>query len=160
MQKFKVGDKVVRKEGMGKDTFFQDRLGGNIYYVVTSVSDGGYWLQLDGWGSSRNAHPWYVLNFELYQGPEDEELPPVPDSVSYMNTKRDRGNDQRLVLERYSETDEGLLYIGIVPRKGSTRAEQEIGINMSPDAALQLAHDLRRMAMEIKRKGKALCGQS
>ena len=28
MYKFKVGDKVVRKEGMGKDTFFQDRLGG------------------------------------------------------------------------------------------------------------------------------------
>lgn len=32
MSKFKVGDKVMRKEGigkegMGKDTFFQDRLG-------------------------------------------------------------------------------------------------------------------------------------
>lgn len=155
MHKFKVGDKVVRKEEMGKDTFFQDRLGGKIYYVVTSVSDGGYWLQLDGWGSNHNTHPWYVLNFELYQEP-DEELPPVPSSVSYLNTKRDRGNDQRLVLERNnSETDEGLLYIGVVPRKNSTRAEQEIGINMSPDAALQLAHDLNRMAMEIKRKEKA-----
>lgn len=154
MHKFKVGDKVVRKEEMGKDTFFQDRLGGKIYYVVTSVSDGGYWLQLDWWCSNRNTHPWYVLNFELYQEP-DEELPPVPSSVSYLNTKRDPGNDQRLVLERDSETDEGLLYIGIVPRKNSTRAEQAIGVNMSPDAALQLAHDLRRMAMDIKRKEKA-----
>lgn len=154
MYKFKVGDKVVRKEEMGKDTFFQDRLGGKTYYVVTSVSDGGYWLQLDGWCSNHNTHPWCVLNFELYQEPENE-LPPVPASVTYMNSKRDPGNDQRLVLERDSETDEGLLYIGIVPRKGSTRAEQEIGINMSPDAALQLAHDLRRMAMEIKRKEKA-----
>ena len=71
-----------------------------------------------------------------------------------MNSKRDRGNDQRLVLERASETDEGLMYIGIVPKKGSTRAKQEIGINMSPDAALQLAHDLRRMAMSVKRGQK------
>lgn len=86
---------------------------------------------------------------------EADELPQVPSSVTYLNTKRDPGNDQRLVLERDSETDEGLLYIGVVPRKNSTRAEQEIGINMSPDAALQLAHDLRRMAMEIKRKEKA-----
>jgi hypothetical protein len=44
MQKFKVGDKVVRKEGMGKDKFFRDSIGGSIYYVVTSVSNGGYWL--------------------------------------------------------------------------------------------------------------------
>jgi hypothetical protein len=153
MQKFKVGDKVVRKEGMGKDKFFRDSIGGSIYYVVTSVSNGGYWLQLDGWCSNRNTHPWYVLNFELYQEQENE-LPPVPDGVTYMNSKRAPGNDQRLVLERYSYTDENLLYIGIVSKKKSTRAELEIGINIDPDSALQLAHDLRRMAMKIKREQK------
>ena len=47
------------------------------------------------------------------------------------------------------------MYIGVIPRKGSTRAQEEIGINIDPDSALQLAHDLRRMAMEIKRKEKA-----
>lgn len=155
MSKFKVGDKVVRKEAMGKDTFFQDRLGGKIYYVVTSVSDGGYWLQLDGWRSNHNTHPWYVLNFELYQEPGDE-LPPVPSSVSYMNFKRDPGNDQRLVLDKDNECVGGLMYIGVIPRRGSTRAREEIGINIDPDSALQLAHDLRRMAMDIKRKEKAL----
>lgn len=154
MSKFKVGDKVVRKEWMGKDTLFQSRLGGKIYYVVTSVSDGGYWLQLDGWCSNHNTHPWYTLNFELYQEPEDE-LPPVPDEVAYMNSKRDPRNDQRLVLDKYNGAGEGLMYIGIIPRKGSTRAQGEIGINIDPDSALQLAHDLRRMAMEIKRKEKA-----
>lgn len=154
MYKFKVGDKVVRKEEMGKDTLFQDRLGNKIYYLVTSVSDGGYWLQLDGWCSNHNTHPWYVLNFELYQEPEDEELPPVPSSVTYLNTKRDPGNDQRLVLERPIWLEEGLLYIGIIPNDDSTQAEREIGINMNPDAALQLAHDIRRMAMDIKRKEK------
>lgn len=161
MPNFKVGDKVVRKEDMGKDTFFQDRLGGKIYYVVTSVSGGGgYWLQLDGWCSNHNTHPWYVLNFELYQEPEDE-LPPVPDSVMYFNSVRDEGNDQHLVLERTDRSDEwhdaATAHIGlkVAPRTGSKRAAEAIGINLTPDAALQLAHDLRRMAMEIKRKEKA-----
>lgn len=154
MSMFKVGDKVIRKESCGEDEFFLSKLGRDIYYTVTSVSKRGSFIQVNGLGTSGDKHPWYISNFELYQEPKDE-LPPVPSSVSYLNTKRDRGNDQRLVLERDSETDEGLLYIGIIPRKGSTRAEREIGINMSPDAALQLAHDLRRMAMEIKRKEKA-----
>lgn len=153
MQKFKVGDKVVRKEGMGKDKFFRDSIGGSIYYVVTSVSNGGYWLQLDGWCSNRNTHPWYVINFELYQEPEDE-LPPVPASVTYMNSKRGPGNDQRLILEKDNGGREGLMYIGVIPKKGSTRAKVEIGINIDPDSALQLAHDIRRMAMKIKREQK------
>lgn len=154
MSMFKVGDKVVRKEWCGEDEYFISKLGGSPYYIVTSVSASGRFIQVDGFITRSDRHPWYANNFELYQEPEDEELPPVPSSVSYLNTKRDPGNDQRLVLEKDSETTEGLLYIGIVPRKGSTRAEREIGINMSPDSALQLAHDIRRMAMEIKRKEK------
>lgn len=63
--------------------------------------------------------------------------------------------DQRLVLEKDNGDGEGLMYIGVIPKKGSTRAEQEIGINIDPDSALQLAHDIRRMAMDIKRKEKA-----
>ncbi|ACY66743.1 hypothetical protein KP-KP34p12 [Klebsiella phage KP34] len=154
MSKFKVGDKVVRTVRGREDEDFLCMLGEAAYYTVTSVSFGGCWLQVNGVSKVYDERPWAATNFERYQEPKDE-LPPVQSSVSYLNTKRDPGNDQRLVLERDSETDEGLLYIGIIPRKGSTRAEQEIGINMSPDAALQLAHDLRRMAMEIKRKGKA-----
>ena len=86
---------------------------------------------------------------------EADELPPVPASVTYMNFKRDPGNDQRLVLDKDNGEGEGLMYIGVIPRKGSTRAQMEIGINIDPDSALQLAHDLCRMAMDIKRKGKA-----
>lgn len=152
MSKFKVGDKVVRTKDCGKDENFLSKLGRDIYYTVTSVS-GDYWLQVDGWVDRADKHPWYALNFELYQEPEDE-LPPVPASVSYMNSKRDPGNDQRLVLEKDNGRGEGLMYIGVIPRKGSTRAKVEIGINIDPDSALQLAHDLRRMAMDIKRKEK------
>lgn len=153
MSKFKVGDKVVRKSPDDSSSFKKHQ-GDFDYYTVTDMSSGGHWLQLDNFTIYGDYYPWYTPNFELYQEPDDE-LPPVPASVAYMNSKRDRGNDQRLVLERCSWTDENLLYIGVVPRKNSTRAEWEIGINMSPDAALQLAHDLRRMAMDIKRKGKA-----
>lgn len=155
MSMFKVGDKVVRKEWCGEDEYFISKLGSSPYYIVTSVSAGGRFIQVDGFITRSDRHPWYVDNFELYQEPEDEELPPVPASVTYMNSKRDSGNDQRLVLEKDNGCGEGLMYIGVIPRKGSTRAQEEIGINIDPDSALQLAHDLRRMAMEIKRKEKA-----
>lgn len=152
MSKFKVGDKVVRTKDCGKDENFLSKLGRDIYYTVTSVS-GDYWLQVDGWVDRDDKHPWFASNFELYQEPE-EELPPVTDKVAYMNSKRDSGNDQRLVLEKDNGCGEGLMYIGIIPRKGSTRAQEEIGINIDPDSALQLAHDLRRMAMSVKREQK------
>lgn len=153
MCKFKVGDKVVRLHGGGSDELFKHLLGDKKHYTVTSTSYSGAWLQLDGVVRNGDACPWRWSNFELYQEPDDE-LPPVPSSVTYMNTKRDPGNDQRLVLERDREYDEGLLSITIIPRKSNTWEAQEIGINMSPDAALQLAHDIRRMAMDIKRKEK------
>ena len=151
MSKFKVGDKVVRTKDCGKDENFLSKLGRDI--SVTSVS-GDYWLQVDGWVDRDDKHPWFASNLELYQEPE-EELPPVPASVVYMNSKRDPGNDQRLVIDKDNGDGEGLMYIGVIPRKGSTRAKVEIGINIDPDSALQLAHDLRRMAMEVKRKEKA-----
>lgn len=153
MHKFKVGDKVVRTKDCGKDEHFLSNLGQKIYYTVTSVI-GDYWLQVDEWVDREDKHPWYTLNFELYQEPEDEELPPVPASVAYMNSKRDPGNDQRLVIDKDNGDGEGLMYIGVIPRKGSTRAKVEIGINIDPDSALQLAHDIRRMAMSVKREQK------
>jgi hypothetical protein len=152
MSNFKVGDKVVRT--VESKTFWLIQ-GVKNYYIVTDVGAGGYWLQLDGVRDKEDPRPWYAPNFELYQEPEDEELPPVPASVTYVNSKRDSGNDQRLVLDKDNGEGEGLMYIGVIPRKGSTRAQMEIGINIDPDSALQLAHDLRRMAMDIKRKEKA-----
>lgn len=119
-------------------------------------------MQLDSVIDNRekDPHPWYALNFELYQEPENE-LPPVPDSVMYFNSVRDEDNDQHLVLERTDRSDEwadeatGHIGLKVVSRTGSAQAGKSIGINLTPDAALQLAHDLRRMAMDIKRKEKA-----
>ncbi|UKS71307.1 hypothetical protein NER40_00010 [Klebsiella phage vB_KpnP_NER40] len=142
MSNFKVGDAVVAVRE------FPGQLTRGKEYTILSIS-------YEGWHRVRTDNgtvDGFTAN--AFRQATDDPLPPVPDSVAYLNTKRDPGNDQRLVLERDSDTDEGLLYIGIVPRKGSTRAEREIGINMSPDAALQLAHDLRRMAMSVKREQK------
>lgn len=160
MSKFKVGDKVVRKAHKDNSTFEMYQ-GVFDYYTITSISNRDHWLQIDNFTDrGKDPHPWYASNFELYQEPEDE-LPPVPDSVMYFNSVRDEGNDQHLVVGRTDRSDgwadEATGHIGlkVAPRTGSTRAGMSIGINLTPDAALQLAHDLRRMAMEIKRKGKA-----
>ncbi|UZN24304.1 hypothetical protein [Klebsiella phage pKP-M186-2.2] len=152
MSKFKVGDKVVRSTDSNREIFLW-HAGKKDYYTVTGVSSSGMWLQLDYKTREGDNYPWLAPFYELYQEPEDE-LPPAPASVTYMNSKRDPGNDQRLVLDKDNGDGEGLMYIGVIPKKGSTRAKVEIGINIDPDSALQLAHDIRRMAMDIKRKEK------
>lgn len=161
MSNFKVGDKVVRKPRKD-NSVFKLYQGDFAYYTVTDVSASGYWFQLDNYtDGGKDLYPWYAINFELYQEPGDDELPPVPDSVMYFNSVRDEDNDQRLVVEMTLDSDkwsdEANAHIGVmvIPRTGSTRSSKSIGINLSPDAALQLAHDLRRMAMDIKRKEKA-----
>lgn len=160
MSKFKVGDKVVRKAHKNNSSF-KAYQGDFAYYVITDITASGHWLQLDNFtDGGADPYPWYADNFELYQEKGDE-LPPVPDSVMYFNSVRDEDNDQRLVVEMTSDSDkwndEANAHIGlmVIPRTGSTRSSKSIGINLSPDAALQLAHDLRRMAMDIKRKEKA-----
>ncbi len=116
MFKFKVGDKVVRLDGTPTE-LFRKIIGSKKYYIVTYVSDCGRWIQVDGVHHLSDAAPW------LYKEPEDE-LPPVPASVTYMNSKRYSGNDQRLVLDKDNGCGEGLMYIGVIPRKGSTRAQE------------------------------------
>lgn len=155
MRKFKVGDKiavVVDTVNSGFMGLLQNTLGVREYYIITHTSPEGYWLQLDGMVCYGDPVPWCSEYFELYQEPDDE-LPPVPASVSYMSFKRNPVNDQRLVLDKDNGDGEGLMYIGVIPRKGS-KAKVEIGINIDPDSALQLAHDIRRMAMAVKREQK------
>ena len=144
---FKVGDKVVRTKKIDGKTMRGE--------IVTKGPGPAIDIKLTEGAGSYNAGDIYggsIYFWEVIK--EADELPPVPASVSYMNSKRDSGNDQRLVLEKDNGCGEGLMYIGVIPRKGSTRAREEIGINIDPDSALQLAHDLRRMAMSVKRGQK------
>lgn len=144
---FKVGDKVQRINKIeGKTMRGEVVTKGPGLYIDIKLNEGAG-IHYAGDIYSGSADFWQLIE-------EVDELPPVPNSATYMNFKRDRGNDQRLVLEKDNGLGEGLMYIGVIPRKGSTRAREEIGINIDPDAALQLAHDLRRMAMSVKRERK------
>lgn len=146
MSKFKVGDKVVVDT---TDTVFMERvlsgLGSRKYYTVTRTSGGGYWLQLDGMQRYGDPVPWCSEYFELYQEPDDE-LPPAPRSVSYL-----KENGQRKLVANIC----GGSVVNVMLSLGCCEKAKVLGYSLEPDAALQLAHDLRRMAMDIKRKEKA-----
>lgn len=145
MVNFKVGDTVKRVSGWG----LSDGLPVGEVGIVSKLRGNGL-VEIEGCGN------WLHTTKSLELVTQDDELPPAPESVRYYNSYIVGRNDQHLVLDK-SHTDHpgiNLLYLGIVPRTGSTRANEEIGINMDADTALQLAHDLRRMAMESKRKEK------
>lgn len=142
MYKFKVGDKVVRTV---ESPAFRLIQGVKEYYIVTDVGTGGYWLQLDGVRDKEDPRPWYWNNFELYQEPGDDELPPVPDSVSYL-----KENGRRKLVARIN----GDL-VNVLLSLSYHNITDAVGYSMEPDAALQLAYDLNRMANEIKRKQKS-----
>lgn len=146
MSKFKVGDKVVVDT---TNTVFMERvlsgLGSRKYYTVTRTSGGGYWLQLDGMQCYGDPVPWCSEYFELYQEPDDE-LPPAPSSVSYL-----KENGRRKLVANIC----GGSVVNVMLSLGCCEKTKVLGYSLEPDAALQLAHDLRRMAMEIRRKEKA-----
>lgn len=147
MSKFKVGDKVVRT--VESKTFWLIQ-GVKNYYIVTDVGAGGYWLQLDGVRDKEDTCPWYAPNFELYKEPEDDELPPVPKSVLYVGIQEMR---RTLLVRPYNNVTLGSKALDLYIT--GERAADGKSCSLTPDMALQLAHDLRRMAMEIKRKEKA-----
>lgn len=121
-----------------------------IQEAFSGAAGPGYLVELSTKPGSRIYYAEHRLS------PVDDPLPPAPESVRYYNSYIVGRNDQHLILDGHNDNHPGmnLMYLGIVPRTGSTRATKEIGINMDADTALQLAHDLRRMAMEVKRKEK------
>lgn len=150
MHKFKVGDKVVGEAGPGFMELLRYNQGVKDYYTVTRTSAGGYWLQLDGMQRYRDPVPWCAEYFKLYQEPDDE-LPPVPDSVYYpdmytlLTGLQAVGGTSGLTVRKSPYTSEAI----------SLSIDDSKWTRLDADSALQLAHDLRRMAMDIKRKEKA-----
>ena len=80
--------------------------------------------------------------------PQDDPLPPVPDSVMY-----NAGQGCRLEVATLPPNAdyEARVRIGVF---SNTFMYQGKCTCLEPDEALQLAHDIRRMAMEIKRNQK------
>lgn len=153
MHKFKVGDKVAVVAGKVNTGFMdllRSALGVREYHTITYTSAEGYWLQLDGMVCYGDPIPWCSEYFELYQEPDDE-LPPVPNSVYYpdmytlLTGLQEVGGTSGLTVRKSPYTSEAI----------SLSVDDSKWIRLDADAALQLAHDLRRMAMDIKRKEKA-----
>lgn len=139
MCKFKVGDKVRRVIGLAGDATYGE--------VVETNPNSRIDVRLAAPAGPYNAGHIYLGNSSFWEFlEEDDELPPAPKSVRYHHEAR-RG----LTSDSYLDVYSGSFASG--PRI-RLHNKDNIGITVDADTALQLAHDLRRMAMEIKRKGK------
>lgn len=150
MTKFKVGDIVVGNQ----DNELKGVEQGQLYEVVATEAVGAYDyimtdLSLGCWVLSER---FDLYKAAPYQEEQDDPLPPAPESVVYFNSVRDEGNDQCLTVD----FDDNPIYAGTLCVSVHPRGDYEnyYSVSFDPDAALQLAHDLTRMAMEIKRKEK------
>lgn len=140
MGNFKIGDTVRRVRALGCTYGLN---AGEVGVVSTLYSN--TLVGIEGYGG------WCHLTetLELVER-VDDELPPAPESVMYFNSIRDKGNDQCITVRPDNDPYyAGTLCISVHPR-GDYTGYQSVALD--PDAALQLAHDLNRMANEIKRK--------
>lgn len=147
MNNFKIGDVVERRDSHNSGGFL--RTIGPGPYVVTAVSSAGGWLCINSWDDGgRDRHPWPAKRFNLVTE-QDDPLPPAPESVRYNDDYPDRTAYKQTWLDIKRCTHR--IYL----ESGQYGTGHGVGMEITPDAALQLAHDLTRMAMEIKRKEKA-----
>lgn len=137
MVNFKVGDAVKRVYNCGVPAGLP---AGKVGLV--SVLRGTGFVEIEGYGG------WLHNTENLELVTWDDELPPAPESVRYNDEYPDRTAYEQTWLDVKRCTHRIYLESG---QYGTSRG---VGMEISPEAALQLAHDLRRMAMEIKRKEK------
>ena len=145
MVNFKVGDVVVYTG----NNYTGRQIQPGVPKVVQSVSPCGEYLRVCRDDNGKiGGYP--KKDFYLFQEEQDDPLPPAPESVMYFNSIRDEGNDQCITVGPGNDPYyAGTLCISVHPR-GDYSGYQSVALD--PDAALQLAHDLNRMANEIKRK--------
>ena len=125
MGNFKVGDAVKRVSEC-------DISGGLPFGEVgiVSVLHGNDFVGIEGYGV------WLHSTENLEPVTWDDGLPPAPESGLYFNHNGTRSASLELA--------EGVVALGT---NASIRK-----VRLTPETALDLAYDLRRMAMEIRRK--------
>lgn len=142
---FKVGDKVQRIYKIEGKTMRGEIVaaGPGLYIDIKLTEGAGIHYAGDIYDGS--ADFWQLIE-------EVDELPPVPGSVYYpdmytlLTGRRAAGGTSGLTVRQSPYTAEAI----------SLSIDHSKWTRLDADAALQLAHDLRRMAMDIKRKEKAL----
>lgn len=135
MVKFKAGDKAVL---LSVEPGWGVAAGTEVTIKEPFISSArpGYWVELCDEPGSR------IYYTERRLGPVDDPLPPAPESVRYY-TVPSKTQYLDILPNEFGEVE----IRSILPDFASYNY-------LTPDAALQLAHDLTRMAMEIKRKEK------
>ena len=125
MVNFKIGD-VVRV--LGKPETLRTIVGVPLKYATLpfATSPSRVWLDNGGWV--------YITELELVD--VDDPLPPAPESGLYFNHNGTRSASLELA--------EGVIALGM--------NASILKVRLTPETALDLAYDLRRMAMEIRRK--------
>lgn len=83
---------------------------------------------------------------------EEEQLPPAPESVAYREEQGPLNTSATLSITRSKVMDGLCVHISAVDH--NTGRTGDVAMRLEPDDILQLASDLRRMAMDIKRKQK------
>lgn len=132
MGNFKIGDTVRRVGTWGSP------VGLPVGEVgIVSVLRGNDFVKIKGYGDWLHT----TESLELVTQ-DDDELPPAPESVLYL---KDDGQ-RKLTACMYPSS------VGIKIHLEYPSTVKCLGYSMEPDAALQLAHDLNRMANEIKRR--------
>lgn len=104
------------------------------------------WITEDDAGDAVVTH--LSAGFELVEG-QDDPLPPAPESVRY--NEGAGGFPFEVKSLRANEYHPNRIRLGVLCGDRDITHKYVV---IDPDSALQLAHDLTRMAMEIKRKEK------
>lgn len=143
---FKVGDKVQRTKKIDgkimRGVIVTKRPGLAIDIKLTEGA--GNYAAGDIYGGS-------IYFWDVVEQPDDE-LPPVPTSVLYNDEYPHRQVYDQTWLRLTHHSVENLVTISTGQYGHEDRG---VGVRISADAALQLAHDLRRMAMDVRRKERA-----
>ena len=132
MKHFKNGADVVVVEEVA------DFRVGDTHTVDYVDRYGRVWLDCGGWLQAKR----------LRLVEQDDPLPPAPESAMYVNEwcwavgVRNLGDVVRIGTGNPNSCNQGWTYA-----------------TLDPDAALQLAHDLNRMANEIKRRERVQSGE-
>lgn len=137
MNKFRIGDTVRRVDTWDLSVGLPSGEVG-----VVSVLHGNDIVEIKGCGGWLHT----TESLELVEQIADE-LPPAPESVLYHHQ-----NHMGLDSNTYLTVLTGDFWSG--PCIRLQNPSNTFGITIDADTALQLCHDLRRMAMSIKKKGK------
>lgn len=141
MTKFKVGDVVERTVT-------------DVYYGLPSGEQGvvskavGNLVWIKGYGD------WCHLAESLRLAEQDDPLPPAPRCVRYNEGTAGFTFEVKSLVENAYHPNR--IRLGVLCGDRDITHKYVV---VDPDAALQLAHDLNRMANEIKRRERAQSGE-